>query len=142
MTLQKTEIAKREIETAIDLFLKDQDFISALGLAGAAEEILGVMLRRAGKPNMLEHLHDWYKATYGHEISFVDFARNANFTRNTLKHATSADEDEVEVHRWETVQMLMRTLYNWKALGLQPTPKMLDFNTWVKAHQGVYETLE
>lgn len=142
MTLQKTEIARREIETAIDLFLKDQDFISALDLAGAAEEILGVLLRRAGTANMLQHLHEWYKATYDHNISFGDFARNANFTRNTLKHASSADEDEVEVHRWKTVQMLMRALYNWKALSLQPTPKMLEFNAWIKTHQGVYETLE
>ncbi len=76
------------------------------------------------------------------DISFGDFARNANFTRNTLKHATSAAEDEVEVHRWETVQMLMRALYNWKALGLEPTPKMLEFNAWIKTHKGVYETLE
>ena len=128
MTLRKTEIAKREIETAIDLFLKDLDFVSALGLAGAAEEILGVLLRRAGKPNMLEQLHEWYKATNGHDITFQDFARNANFTRNTLKHATSSTEDEVEIHRWETVQMLMRALYNWKVLGLEPTAKMLEFN--------------
>jgi hypothetical protein len=140
--LHKTEIAKREIETAIDLFLSDKDPVSALGLAGAAEDILGGLLRRNGEKSMLENLHDWYQDTTGTNISFGDFATNANLARNTLKHANAPGEDEVEIFRWETVQMLMRALYNWKALGHPPSEQMLEFNRWLKEHKDSYASLK
>lgn len=142
LKLNKTDIAKRQIETAIDLFLTDRDFVSALGLAGAAEEILGVLLKRAGKNNMLQNLYDWYRTTSGDAVDYKEFAKNANFTRNTLKHASSPDEDNVEVYRWETVQMLMRAMSNWKELGLDPTAKMLEFNRWLQNNRGAYENME
>ena len=142
MKLQKTEIAQREIETAIDLFLSDKDFISALGLARAAEDILGALLRRKGGKSMLQNLHAWYQDTTKEKITFGEFAAKANLTRNTLKHATTAEEDNVEIFRWETVQMLMRALYNWKEVGQRPTVKMLEFNHWLQTHRGAYETLE
>ena len=142
MKMYKTEVAKRQIETVIDLFLLDKDFVSALGLAGSADDILGMMLRRSEKKSMLENLHTWYQETIGEKISFGDFARNANFTRNTLKHANEAGENHVEVFRWETVQMLMRAIYNWMVLGEEPTAKMLEFNRWLQANKGAYETLE
>ena len=142
MQLHKTEIAKREIETAIDMFLSDSDFISVLTLAGAAEDILGALLRRGGQRPMLEQLHAWYQETTKAEISFGEFARKANLGRNTLKHATNAEEDVIEIFRWEAVQMLMRALYNWKALGHEPTDRMLKFNNWLHEHRDSYETLE
>ena len=142
MKLHKTEIARRQIETAIDLFVSDKDFISALGLAAAAEDILGTLLRREGEKSMLENLHAWYQDTTKEKVAFGDFAAKANLARNTLKHASTAEEDNVEIFRWETVQMLMRALYNWKEAGHEPTVKMLEFNRWLQEHRGAYETLE
>ena len=40
MTLTKLEVATRQLDAAIRLFLED-DYLSSLTLAGAAEEILG-----------------------------------------------------------------------------------------------------
>lgn len=142
MQIDKTDIARREIETAIDLFLSDRDFISALNLAGAAEDILGALLRRKGEKPMLEQLHEWYQDTTNTKIAFGEFARKANLGRNTLKHATDADEDVIEIFRWEAVQMLMRALYNWQKFGQRPTARMLEFIRWLHEHRAAYETLE
>ena len=142
MKAHKTEIARRQIETAIDLFLSDKDFVSALSLAGAAEDVIGALLRRKGEKSMLENLHVWDQETTREKVSFGDFARKTNLTRNTLKHANEATEDEIEVFRWEAVQMLMRALCNWTALGETPTAKMREFNNWLQRNNGAYETLE
>ncbi len=140
--MHKTDVARAQIETAVALFLSDTDFVSAISLAGAAEDILGALLRRSGQKSMLENLHNWYQETTGTQISFKDFAGDANFTRNTLKHATEATEDHIEVYRWEAVQMLMRALFNWKAMGLAPTTKMLEFNSWLCHNRDSYENLQ
>lgn len=140
MKLHKIKVAQAQVETAIDLFLSDKDFISALTLAGAAEEILGRLLQRKGEKNMLENLHGWYQETTGQKISFGEFAKKANFTRNTLKHANA--EVELDVFRWEAVQMIMRALFNYNQMVGKPTDKMLVFNTWLQKNNGAYEELE
>ena len=43
--LSKLDIALAQVERAIFLALDESDFISAVTLAGAAEEILGSLLR-------------------------------------------------------------------------------------------------
>ncbi|MBK8384257.1 MAG: hypothetical protein IPL11_00655 [Candidatus Accumulibacter sp.] len=49
MTLTKAEVAVRQLDQAIRLFLEG-DLLSSLTLAGAAEEILGKLCERAGSP--------------------------------------------------------------------------------------------
>lgn len=142
MTLHKIDVARTQIDTAIELFLSDKDFLASLTLAGAAEDILGKFLDRKGEKSMLQNLHEWYQQTSGDPIEYGEFAKKANFTRNSLKHATNAAEDELEVFRWEAVQMLMRALYNYKVLVGEPTEKMLAFNSWLQAHRGAYEEME
>lgn len=58
--LTKFEVAERELEVAARLYLAGHDYIAVLNLSGAAEEILGQLLRRHGngKQAMMEHLVD------------------------------------------------------------------------------------
>ncbi len=142
MKLHKTEIARHQIDTAIDLFLEDKDFISALTLSGAGEEVTGKLIERAGGKNMLQKLHAWYEETTGEEIKFGEFAKNTNFTRNTLKHANNAEEDELEVQKWETVQMIMRAMTNYKELVGEPSEKMKVMAGWIAKNKGAYENME
>jgi hypothetical protein len=138
----KRFIAKTQIDTAIQLFLSDTDFVSALTLAGAAEEILGAFIKRENDAHILGELHAWYQETMEKQIDYGQFSQNANFTRNSLKHAKGPSEDTVEVFRWETVQMLMRAMVNWRLLGYEPDKFMLKFNAWLKANAGAYESME
>ncbi len=142
MKAHKTEIARHQIDTAIDLFLEDKDFISALTLAGAGEELTGKLIERADGKNMLQRLHAWYQETTGEKIKFGDFARNANFTKNTLKHANSEEEDYLEIQRWETVQMIMRAMINYKELVGEPSKKMKIMAGWITDNKGAYENME
>lgn len=142
MKTSKELIAKTQIDTAIQLFLSDADFISALTLAGAAEEILGSFIKREKNTHILGELHAWYQETMEQQIDYGTFSRNANFTRNSLKHANEPLEDTVEVFRWETVQMLMRAMVNWRRLGYEPDESMLEFDAWLKANADAYESME
>ena len=45
-TLSNLDVAERQLERAIALFLDEEDYVSALTLAGAAEEILGKLLNK------------------------------------------------------------------------------------------------
>ena len=151
--LHKTEIARHQIDSAIDLFLEDKDFISALTLAGAGEELTGKLIERAGGKNMLQKLHAWYEEETGEKkvyminitaetIKFSEFARNTNITRNTLKHANNSEEDELDIQRWEIVQMIMRAMTNYKELVGEPSEKMKVMAGWIAKHKGAYENME
>lgn len=142
MNLRKIEIAQRQIDTAIDLFLDDKDFVSALTLAGAGEEITGKLLDRKGEKNMLQKLHTWYQETTGVQMEYGEFAKNTNLARNTLKHANSPEEDEVEIQRWEAVQMIMRAMTNYKELVGNPSDKMKLMASWIAKNKGKYENME
>lgn len=142
MKLHKIEIAQRQIDTAIDLFLDDKDFVSALTLAGAGEEITGKLLDRKGEKNMIQKLHAWYQETTGEQIEYGEFSRKANLARNTLKHANSPEEDAVEIQRWEAVQMIMRAMTNYKELVGNPSDKMKVMAGWIAKNKGKYENME
>ena len=122
--------------------LSDTDFVSALTLAGAAEEILGSFIKRENNSHVLGDLHAWYQETTGEQIDFGQFSKNTNFTRNSLKHAKEHAEDNVEICRWETVQMLMRAMVNWRRLGYEPDESILKFNSWLKGNAGAYENMD
>lgn len=48
MLLHKAEIARRQIEVAAELFFSGGDFLAVVTLSGAAEEILGKLIKRNG----------------------------------------------------------------------------------------------
>ena len=54
--ISKIDIALVHLETAIDLFLNNQNYICAATLAGAAEEILGKIVYRSKKTNSFKEL--------------------------------------------------------------------------------------
>ena len=97
--ITKRKIAETQMLRAVLLLENEQDPISALTLAGAAEEILGKMVQKLGKSTAFD---DWVVF----DQSFWDFAvkranaagqklaapdekqikRRVNRTRNELKH--------------------------------------------------------
>ena len=131
-----------QLDTAIDLFLSDTDSISSLTLAGASEEILGKLLERDGKDSMLKKLHAWYEKTSGEEIKYGEFAQKANLARNTLKHALIKEEDELEIFKWETIQIIMRAMTNYKELTGEPSDKMKEMAGWIEKNKDTYQTIE
>lgn len=95
-TLSNLEIAHRQIERAIVIFLDDKDYVSALTLAGAAEEILGKLLNKEGKEHWLDSISKgalralgfWKKELQTLEAAKAkkEIANIANLHKNRVKH--------------------------------------------------------
>jgi hypothetical protein len=124
MILSKPDIAKRQVETACALFLCGGDYLSVVTLAGAAEEILGSLLRRAGKSHMLDHLVTLDREL-GRAREFKEVSDEVNRARNALKHACDASEDQVEIAPGEADAMLVRAIANYVVLTDDATEQMV-----------------
>ncbi len=88
-TYTKQEIAELQLDRAICIFLDEQDFISAITLAGAAEEILGELLELQGKTSALTDIVNEcvnLGNTIGYEWKIGTFKHMMNFFRNEMKH--------------------------------------------------------
>jgi len=68
-TLSAIEIAEHQLLAALKLW-RDGDYLSALTLAGAAEEILGKRLRKIGRAYSFEQIRN----------TIVDLARDYGYT--------------------------------------------------------------
>lgn len=127
MRIHKKEIAKRQIETALDIFFSGGDLVSIITLAGAGEEILGALLRRAGKHAMMDHIVKLDKQLTGTGRPFNVVNEESNGIRNALKHANNPLEDELEVDPEHAVALLARAIANYAALESDLTPQMNRF---------------
>jgi hypothetical protein len=133
MKLHKTEIAKRQIETAIDLFLAGKDYLSVVTLSGAGEEILGQLLNRDSQESMVDHLKKLDKRlSGGREFKVVN--EEINGFRNSLKHANDENEDEIDVAEGQmhAIAMLIRSLSNYFKVKGKLSNKMEQFYQWLE----------
>lgn len=81
-------------------------------MAGAAEEVLGALLKRSGQPSMMSRLEQLYaKLAPGED--WPTARREINQARNAFKHATDPDEDEFEFDPGEALAMLTRAAANY-----------------------------
>lgn len=130
MKFTALEIAERQLLTALKMWL-DQDFISCITLAGAAEEILGKRMRKLG----LEPSFDNIKET------IVKFARHLgetdpnidktiadlmNLTRNELKHYSGDESLEFNI-KADAEEMLERAISNYTSLTGKLPEEILHF---------------
>ena len=123
MILSKLEIAKRQLEVAAQLYVDGADDLAVITLAGAAEEILGKLLRRTEQKSMADHIVELdKKLTGGRPFNVVSDA--VNRARNALKHARDQSEDLVKIESGEAAAMFGRALLNYVRLVGQPTPVM------------------
>jgi hypothetical protein len=133
LKIHKIEIAKRQIDVAIDLLRTDGDYLAIITLAGAAEEILGVLLKRQNKLAMVDHLKELDGKLSGGRPYKV-FNDEINGIRNALKHAKFPDEDEIEVEHCDAVAMLSRAVANYILLGGAESPKIIWFYEYLNTY--------
>lgn len=128
LTLTKLEVAEHQVERALRL-LEENEYVCAITLAGAAEEILGKLLEKQGKEHALGSFVKTCVATgkiaYNENWSRKDFAEMANSFRNDLKHYT--DGQAITIPREAAVEILDRAIENFYALTGRATPNMRRF---------------
>ena len=131
MQLSKLDIATIQLDRAIVLFLDATDFVSAITLAGAAEEILGKLAENIGKKNALNELIDASKAMeeqmYGEsEGKRSEYVSLANYYRDRLKHINDGEDLHFSVDH-EAASLISRALDNYYLLDEEPTKVMREF---------------
>ena len=123
MKISKLNVATRQLDVAIDLFLSEKDPLAVITLAGAAEEILGVLAKNNGKDNMIDALKELdKKLTGGRDFKILN--NEVNGLRNALKHANNLDEDFIDFDEDAPVAYLMRAIVYYNILGLTLTENM------------------
>ncbi|OAI26104.1 hypothetical protein [Methylomonas koyamae] len=133
MLLHKAEIARRQIEAASELFFSGGDFLAVVTLAGAAEEILGKLIKRRGETAMIDRLVELDRQLTGGR-SFKIVNKEINGIRNALKHADDPNEDELEIEAGSAIAMLSRAVVNYVLFtGGDATPNMVRVYEHLKA---------
>jgi hypothetical protein len=124
-TFTKLQVAERQLDRALKLFLDEKDYVCAITLAGASEEILGKLLEKVGKEHALGSFVKACVAAgrilHGEEWSTKEFVGMENAWRDALKHYT--DGEPIAVPREAAVEILDRAIDNlWAltALGHRP----------------------
>src|SRR5262249_59728791 len=121
-TYDRVKLATEQLNVAISLFLKRRSFVSALTLAGAAEEIPGKAVSDSGEQDFLhfkyETLEPLHTILDGMPLSKEAFIKDEN---RALLAATSASEPSVleDAAIWRIV----RACFNCDRLGLPRTTK-------------------
>ena len=123
------KIAEEQLETALRLYFEQRDYYSVITLAGAAEEILGKMLKHNGEENLLNSLVattvDISKLD-GQEVTDKEIRDYANYARNRTKHFGVDMEDFDE--REEAKDLLSRAINNYFSLTRDCTESMSKFD--------------
>ncbi|MGA2658601.1 MAG: hypothetical protein ABSH34_13945, partial [Verrucomicrobiota bacterium] len=107
--LSKLDAAVSQLNVALTFYLEDRELVSAVTLAGAAEEILGKLCEQKGMPSSLSrhvesarslhlHLKSSFPAMFTHDPQTRAFVNIRNETRNELKHPNSGDPIDVDLH--------------------------------------------
>lgn len=134
--LTKLEVAVHQLDTAIRLFLEG-DHLSSLTLAGAAEEILGRLCKREGKPVATETIIAFHWGDT--DVALTDKERGKlllevmNGARNAAKHANNASETDFVVEHTFPLQLIMRAMPMARGLGLTPS-REAEMVAWIHAH--------
>jgi hypothetical protein len=135
-TLRRSDVARMQLEIAIELFVRAK-FLPALTLAGAAEEILGKLVVRNGQVPVIKQStaailsirEKTVHSVMGHrsEREIID---TWNAARNAAKHLVNCEEESVTLNLCdEAYWMIRRALENARLLGIQLENEN-DFESW------------
>ena len=119
VAISAESIAESQLLAAIGLW-RSEDYLPALTLAGAAEEILGKRLRKLGREPSFNQLRDLIVALARQEGEIDPNLEKKvgdmlNDTRNALKHYGGDHSLEIDL-RADCLEILERAIANYQAL--------------------------
>ena len=123
-TYDRLTLANQQLETAIKMLVDEKNYLAAITLAGAAEEILGNALKLRDQKSALEDSYvsaeNFHQSIFGAGLSRKDFIGKENAARNALKHlqadwGPTVDLDLRDAACW----MIVRAVTNCEKLGVK-----------------------
>ena len=125
--LCKHEIAQAQLERAVILALDNTDSISAVTLAGAADEILGSLLRQQGRQTSYgglgQLISDIHGKIWKEKMNSAEFNELANGIRNHFKHFRGSEKVRADPAQ-EACNLIHRAISNYTSLGYERTQIM------------------
>lgn len=96
---QKRDIARSQLETAVDLFFRGLSHHSVITLAGAASGILSGLAHAAGKETFVDYARRVHEGLRGHIPKRVSYAHHIEKVLgiSAHKHLSEKDTDTVEL---------------------------------------------
>jgi len=124
MRLSKLDAARRQLDVAAELFVVGDDRLAVHTLSGAAEEILGALLKRSGQEATLERMQIAAEMRLERKLDRKEYLALVNRSRNALKHASDSNEDTFEYDPNHAAGMLFRAMMNYQTLTDRLTEPM------------------
>jgi hypothetical protein len=135
--MTKIDIAMSQLNVAMTFYLEDRELVSAITLAGAAEEILGKLCEHQGKQSSLSrhaesardlhlHLKGLFPDVFRHDPGTKPFVNFRNETRNELKHLISGSPIEADLLA-KAGHLIADAIRNYVSLAGHETPTMRRF---------------
>ena len=142
-TYNTVDLAREQLDVALSLF-KRKSFVSALTLAGAAEEILGNALSHRGRQNSLELKYETLEPILTmRRKTKEDFIRDENRALIAVTRMESASEPSMTLDLEDAaLSMIVRACENSDLLGLTRTARMREFENYFYEHVVGVETLQ
>lgn len=131
---ERLQLAKEQLDDALELFLDLKKFSSAITLAGASEEVFGRALKLRGiSPAVevsFESMSRFHDELLGEKLDKAQYIEKENSARNALKHLQHDKGPTISVDLEDAAcWMLVRALKNGKLLDLS-FERDRDFNNW------------
>jgi len=128
---KKTELAKIQLDQALRLFTQENDYISSITLAAAAEELLGKQLKKIN-PDALHELdrlkrnHKEINEMFGYpEQKNSEVISEINYAKDHLKHYTQ--EEVMFYPESSAIHHIHRAINNYWWVHGDFTPEMEEF---------------
>lgn len=124
LKLTNVDVALIQLERAIALFLDEKDYLSSLTLAGAAEEVLGELVKRHGEVAAIDRILDdgimIQRKLYGLQSPRDKLASSLNECRNKLKHFNGNEPLYISAG-YSSSRMIERAIDNYLSMGNEKT---------------------
>jgi hypothetical protein len=129
----KSEIAKQQLQTAVEIFLRRLDFSSVITLAGAATGILDTLVKRAGKEPFVDYARRVYREFAGYTPKRKSYAHQIDKKLGVIAHKHLASEDpgtvELDLEK-QAADALARAIADYIALYGQEEPFVRAYLQW------------
>lgn len=124
MNISKLDAARRQLETAVNLYFHECDPVSIHTLTCAAYEILR-RINTGGKPMVKDWMRDYIRPKYVRE-----FGDKLNEAQNFFKHSGKDTDQTLTFNAGQTDILLLDACWTYRRVAQERLPLLAIFEMW------------
>jgi hypothetical protein len=126
MFISKLDAARRQLETAVNLYFHEGDQVSIHTLACNAHEIVKNINRgKGGSPTIKESWKDNIKPEY-----VKTFYKKIDAARNFFKHSGKNENESIELAEFYSNMILLDACWTYRRVTNERLPLFATFESW------------